>query len=145
MEISESVGRKRYMLFPADTSRGWRVVRMVSLAQGLRKVDDGVWREERDPVSCELIGFRILGAAAAAGDREVKSLASSASITSREMQINAGCMGRSQTAWLDEIARQERAAARRLPEDRVERVQAKVAVYAAIGSKRGDILRVWPK
>ena len=130
------------MLFGAERSAGVRVIRMVSLEEGLKAEARGAWRRKYDPMTRMLIGFELLGSAEQAGDRDLKSLHSSASISRREMELN---VERSRTAGLTEERRLERAANHQLPEDQVERVQCKVLVYPVINGKSGDILRVWPR
>lgn len=134
--------RKKYFLYPAETSLGWRVVRMVSLEQGLRKEADGCWRRVLDETTRNLIGFQLIAIRSERGDRDLPTMRSSAAISKSDMELN---VARSRTAGMDEEHRLEREAAGRLPEDRVERVQCKVIVYPYVNGKRGDILRVWPK
>jgi hypothetical protein len=134
--------RKKYFLYPAETTLGWRVVRMVSLDQGLKKEAEGCWRRVLDPITLGLIGFQLVAAKAERVDRDVPSIHSAAAITAREMELN---VSRSRTAGLNEEARDERVAAGFAPEDAAERVQCKVIVYPYVNGERGDILRVWPK
>jgi hypothetical protein len=145
--------RKTIKLYAAETTLGWRVVREVPLEQGLQKESAGAWRRVLDPITHELAGFQLISGKAERIDKDLSSIQSSSSISGpsrrdtpqklSEMEINAG--QRSSTVWLNEEEREERAAAGRPPEDRAERVQAKVAVYAHLGAAKGDILRVWPR
>lgn len=144
--------RKTVKLYAAETTLGWRVVREVPLQQGLQKEAAGAWRRVLDPITRELDGFQLIAVKVERVDKDLSSIQSSSSISGpsrrdtpqklSEMEINAG--QRSSTARLNEEEREERAAAGRAPEDRAERVQAKVAIYAHMGAAKGDILRVWP-
>ena len=67
---------------------------------------------------------------------------STAGIADWEMELN---LARSRTRGLRELDRMKRIADGEAPEDEVERVQAKVRVYAVVGAARGDILRAWPR
>jgi hypothetical protein len=142
--------RKNVKLFPSyPEKKGWRVARLVSYEQAERKEDEGSWRRLNDPLTGALIGFEIIAVNDTAGDEDVRSMRSSASISSSEMEVNAGARffrgDRSRTVGSSEDRRAELAAMGRAPEDRAERVQAKVAVYAHVGAAKGDILRVWPR
>jgi hypothetical protein len=138
-----------YSIFHTETTLGWRVIRMCNLAKGQQKVACGEWREVHDPNTGELIGFQPVTPAEARGDRDLPSLASCASISMREMQANAGELGRSRTAGMleeDRVSRRDPRNGTLLPaEDFVERTRAKVRVFAQVGPHKGDILRVWPK
>jgi hypothetical protein len=139
-----------YLLWGADTSRGFRVIsHKVSYADGFRKVEQGVWREYRDPVSCELMGFQVISSAAVRGDKDLKSAGGdyNGSIYADEMQANAGCLGKSQTAKLseDERAGHKGRDGQLEPEDFIERTKRKVFVFPLVGSSVGDILIAWPR
>lgn len=135
-------------LFPAETSLGWRVIKRVPLALGLRKEAQGKWRRVLDETTRSLIGFQIISTSVERGDRDVPSIHSSAAISRAEMEINAMSQvfadARSRTAGMSEDHRKEREAIGGLAEDRAERVQCKVIVYPYVNGKKGDILRVWP-
>lgn len=131
-----------YNLYGVEKVPGVRIIRKVSLAEGLKHEARGAWRRKYDPITGTLIGFELLSTAEQRGDRDLRSLPSSATISRREMELN---VERSRTAGLNEERRLERAANHGLPEDQVERVQCKVKIYSYIKSKRGDILRVWPR
>jgi hypothetical protein len=141
---------KRVYLFPANTTLGWRVIRMVTMEQALKHEAKGKWRRVYDANTNALIGFQLIAAEASRVDRDLPSMPSSASITGpsrkdtpqkvSEMEINADWV-KSRTAGLPEDLRLEM----HLPEDRVERVQQKVAVWPHVGPNKGDILVAWPK
>lgn len=127
-------------VFPAEG--GFRVLRREPRDKAERLVMLEVLRPEFDQATGDLLGYRVLGADLKKVDSEVRSVLSSTTITAREMQLN---LARSRTYGLNEEHRAERMKAGDAPEDAVERVQAKIRVYAVVGSARGDILRVWPR
>ncbi|MDR3741613.1 MAG: hypothetical protein P4L40_21550 [Terracidiphilus sp.] len=127
-------------VYPAEG--GFRVLTRASMEMGEQHERLGIWRREYDPTTGEWIGWRVLGEEARKVDSDLCTMHSTAAISANEMQTNAE---RSATYGLREEQRLERMASGRQPEDRVERVQAKVRVYAVIGSAQGDILRVWPR
>jgi hypothetical protein len=131
----------KYLLYGANTTLGWRVVRTISFEEGERREAAGSLRRVNDSISGNHIGYQIVPTSERRGDRDLPSLSSTASISQREMEINAGEGGHSRTAGMTEERRLEQ----RVPEDRIERVQAKVAVYAYVTGKSGSILEVWPK
>lgn len=142
------------LLFGANTTLGWRVSRRISRLEGERGVERGAFREVLDETSGALIGYQMIAEAEMAGDRDLPSLQSAASISDREMRMNAGELGPSRTAGLPEAKRLERAERRDeqtgqhlhlAPEDEIERAQMKVRVFPKLGAARGDILRVWPR
>jgi hypothetical protein len=133
--------RKRFYLYPSETSLGWRMIRMVSAVEGDSKVNAGEWRRVLDPISHLHIGYQLCAPEMSRGDYEMPSMFSPAAISAAEMQVNAGLHGGSRTAHLSEDRRLER----RVVEDRVERTRAKVLVWPRVGPARGDILRVWPQ
>lgn len=136
-----SVSRNRAKrVYPAEG--GFQVLTRASVEMGEQHERLGVWRREYDPTTGEWIGYRVIGKEARKVDSDLQTMHSTPSISASEMQIN---VARSRTAGLTEPHRLERAVAGRLPEDKVERVQAKVRVYAHIGPAKGDILRVWPR
>lgn len=109
-----------------------------------------VLRPEFDQATGALLGYRVLGAEMRRVDADLRSMPSCAAISGPnpktrrpgEMEINCE---RSRTEGCPEGARLEMAADGLPPEDRVERVRAKVRVYAQVGAAKGDILRVWPR
>lgn len=101
----------------------------------------GVWRPEYCTETGALKGYRLVGAEARRGDADVRTMKSTTGISAAEMQLN---VARSRTARLREMERLTLQKDGKQPEDRVERVQAKVRVWAQIGPERGDIVRVWP-
>lgn len=121
---------------------GMQIVRRVELATAERLEMQGAWRREYCPHSGMLLGFRIVGLEHRRVDSDLRSMPSSQSITRPEMELN---VMRSHTCGLGEERRMERLANGALPEDQVERVQAKVRVYPHLTAARGDILRVWPR
>jgi hypothetical protein len=88
----------------------------------------------------------VLGAEMRKVDTDVRSIPSTAGIsgpnpaTHRVGEMELNCE-RSRTERMREDVRRQQP----VPEDRVERIHAKVRVYARIGPARGDILRVWPR
>jgi hypothetical protein len=143
MRVWRDTGRQhsKLLLYGANTTLGWRILRTIYPREGERGVERGTMREVYDEITGHLLGYQVLGAGELRGDQDLPSLTSTAAISQREMQINAGELGRSHTAGLREQDRIER----RVPEDRVERVQRKVFVFPHVGAAKGDILRVWPR
>ena len=135
-----------YSLFSADTSAGWRIVRLVSFDRGCEKVAAGLWAEVHDDFG-NLVGFQVK--TAVRGDFDLASMHAPAHITPAEMRLAAGLSGESRTAGKTEDQRQEymmgAPRGRRQLEDAVERAQAKVRVYPQITGAKQDILRVWPR
>jgi hypothetical protein len=132
---------RRMPVFPADVSRGWRVVRRASVAQCEQQADRGLWARIHDEVTGQLIGYQMLDVYGQRGDFDLESMRTQASISLRELEANAGLLGRSKTRGLSE----DRRLARAVPEDAIERAQAKVRVWPLVGAACGDILRVWPR
>lgn len=132
-----------YLLWSADTSRGWRVVNRVSYADAARKVEQGKWREVYDDVSCVLVGFQVISPAMCRGDKDIRASDNhSAAICAKEMQAVVGCLGKSRTARMSEDER----AGERKPEDFIERSERKFFVFSNhVGPAAGDILRAWPR
>lgn len=137
--------RSKLLLYGANTTLGWRILRTIYPREGERGVERGTMRMVYDEINGHLLGYQVLGASEQRGDQDLPSMPSAASISFNEMQINAGTAfekGKSQTAGLPEHRRAER----HIPEDRVERVQQKVRMFERrIGPAKGDVLRVWPK
>jgi hypothetical protein len=121
---------------------GDRIIRRTDLATAELHEAMGSWRREYDTASGFLKGFRVIGVELRREDSDLCTMHSTAAISANEMQVN---VERSRTHGMRELQRLERAKAGRLPEDQVERVQAKVRVYAVIMPAKGDILRVWPR
>jgi hypothetical protein len=119
-----------------------QVICRVSLERAERLETRGVYRREYCPSTGVLLGFRVVGYEARKIDSDLKSMPSTASISSSEMNLN---VERSRTYGMREEERLSRIKSGRDPEDKVERVQAKVRVYAIVGPGKRDILRVWPK
>jgi hypothetical protein len=146
MRVWRDSGRQnsKLLLYGANTTLGWRILRTIYPREGERGVERGTMREVYDQINGHLIGYQVLGASQQRGDQDLPSTPSAASISFSEMQINAGTAfekGKSHTAGLPEHRRTER----HIPEDRIERVQRKVSVFARVGAAKGDILRAWPK
>lgn len=136
-------GRKRFYLYPSETSLGWRMIRMVSLIQGEARVLDRAWRRVIEFGSGEHIGYQICSWEMSRGDYEIPSTFSPAAISAEEMNLNAGTKfeeGKSHTRGLSE----DRRRLRLVPEDHIERVQQKIRVWPLVGSKVGDVLLAWP-
>lgn len=129
-------------LYHTDTTLGWRKLHRVHFRYGEKKVARGLMRRVNDEMGNH-IGYQPLALPASCGDRDLRTQPSAASISLREMKINAEA--RSRTAGLPAHRRDERVAAGCAPEDHVERVQRKVQVFPHVGSDKGDILRVWPR
>jgi hypothetical protein len=133
-------------VFPADTTLGWRVIRMVSVQVALGKLALGVWREVHDEHG-NFQGCQVL--ATVKSDSELPSGASSTSITVNECELNAGLGGRSRTAGLPEDKRISRFRTTDHgilplpPEDAIERAQAKVKEWTKPHSDKA--VRVYPK
>lgn len=117
-------------LYGAERAAGCRVIRSVSLAVAVRKVEKGVWRWAT--ADGETVA-QIVGSGETRGDRDVPTMRSSASISASEMELIAAAQtfpgDRSRTYGLSEDRRQERVAAGLPPEDRAERVLAKEALW----------------
>jgi hypothetical protein len=121
---------------------GFRVIRAVSREKAEMLEAMGAWRREYDSSTGALLGFRVIGAEAKKMDSDLRSIETTSGIDDWEMELN---VERSRTRGLSEMQRMELVKACAEPEDAIERVQAKVRVYAVIGAARGDILRVWPR
>lgn len=147
MRVWRDSGRQnsKLLLYGANTTLGWRILRTIYPREGERGVERGTMREVHDSITGHLLGYQVLGANEQRGDQDLASQPSTAAISRSEMEINAFARfedGKSHTAGLSE----DRRAARRVPEDRVERVQQKVLMFERrIGPAKGDVLRVWPR
>lgn len=136
-------------LYHTDSVLGWRVIRRISCQDAEKKVELGVMRRVLDGAGNH-IGYQPVAPAAARMDMDVPSQPSPVTIMRGQMEMNA--VGRSRTMGMSEAKRLERAASidpntgkHRDAEDRIERVQRKVQVYARVGAAKGDILRAWPR
>lgn len=127
-------------VFAADG--GFQVIRRETREHAELLVMQEMLRPEFDQRTGELLGYRVLGAELRKVDSDMRSMRSSITISAAEMELNCE---RSRTEKSSEAWRRKLEAKGFPPEDRVERVRAKVRVYAVIGGAKGDILRVWPK
>jgi hypothetical protein len=134
----------QFQVFPAEG--GFQAIRRESREHAEELVLREILRPEFDQVTGELKGYRVLGAEMRRVDMDVRSIPSTAGIsgpnpaTHRVGEMELNCE-RSRTERMREDVRCQQP----VPEDRVERIHAKVRVYARIGPARGDILRVWPR
>lgn len=127
-------------VFPSDGSL--RVADRTSRRRAELKEALGEWRREFDLSTGALLGYRMISPEERKGEFDLPTTASTPQIAGWEMELN---VGRSRTAGLNDLRRMERRRDGGEDEDAVERVQAKVRVFAVIGSARGDVLRVWPR
>lgn len=141
MRVWRDSAVSRLLVYGANTTLGWRVIRTISFEKGERGIEQGKFRRVNDEITGKHLGYQFISSAEQHGDKDLPSLPSAATISQREMQINAGEIGRSRTAGLREQDRE----LLRVPEDRVERVQAKIRVYLQVGPEKGAILLAWPK
>jgi hypothetical protein len=131
---------RRFLVYGSYTTLGWRVVRHCTQARGEAMVQQGEWRRVVSRESGELIGFQLVSPdRCTKGDYDLLSMHAPAAISVSEMQVNAGCHGRSRTRGMSEDRRLER----REPEDAIERTMAKIAVWPLVGSRKGDVVRAW--
>lgn len=136
-----------FNMYSSNYTLGWSVVGRTSFESGERQVQRGVWRRVNDAMGNH-IGYQPIATTEMRGDADLPSIRTAASITLTEMEANAGqafCKGQSRTLGLPERLRDERAAAGRQPEDLLERTRRKIEVFARVGARKGDILRVWPR
>jgi hypothetical protein len=144
----DTMSNQQLFLYGVNISLGWRIVRTIHRLEGERGVSSGKFREVHEEVTGKLLGYQIIGTVEQRGDQDIPSLASSAAISPREMDANAGLLGRSKTEGRSEDARIRRDphTSHLLPmEDFIERAAAKVRVFPRVGAARGDILLAWPK
>jgi hypothetical protein len=132
---------------------GWRVIQRVSYAYGEHRAKLGEFRRLCDGFG-RMIGYQ---AVEARHDATANSDPSSAALGVREMQANAGLLGRSRTAGLremDRVGRHHPVSGRVLPEeDFIERTQELVKAYTASANYRDmktrgvsdRAVRVYPK
>lgn len=117
---------RRFLLHGRSSCGASRVERMVTREEGERNVLLGKWHRKHDSYSGELIGYQVgLSVADERGDYELPSVVTTAAISAREMEVNAGVAGDPSS-------------------ERSQRTRAKVRVYVHLTAARGDILRVWP-
>ena len=95
-------GDANYLLFSAETTLGWRVIKHVTGAQGEEMLARGAWRDVYDERNNH-IGYQLIPNRQ--NDSEMLSRSSAASITVRECQLNAGLRGSSRTAGMTEDRR----------------------------------------
>lgn len=119
-----------------------RVIRRAPWDVAERMERLGIWRREYDCCTGAVACYRLCAPEEGRGDADVLSQCSPTAISAPEMELNCS---RSQTRGLTEVRRLERAQCGKAPEDRVERVQAKVRVWAQVRPAKRDILRVWPQ
>jgi hypothetical protein len=128
---SRSRNTSDFLLYSADMSAGWRVIQRVSYAYGEHRSKLGEFRRLFDGFG-RLVGYH---AVEARHDATVSSDPSRAALGAREMQANAGLLGRSRTAGLremDRVGRHHPVSGRVLAEeDFVERTQELVKAYTA--------------
>lgn len=138
--MNKATRRDAVKVFAAEG--GDRIIRRTDLRTAELHEQAGAWRRDYDPRTGVLKGFRIIGVELRRVDSDLRSMHTTASISAAEMETN---LGSSRTYGLREDERLERIRQGKPPEDRVERVKAKVRVYAYVGASKGDILRVWPR
>lgn len=140
-------------VFSQWTNLGWRTTRIIDVAEGEAKVRRGEFRQVCDAMTGKVIGYQPMEAPAMPS---VDSDPSRAALGRGEMRANAGLMGRSRTARLQEIdklSRVDKRTGKPLPaEDFVERVEILMRTYldsanfATLQGRRGDrAVRVYPK
>jgi hypothetical protein len=142
----------QFLLFSGNTTLGWQVIQRVGFAEGERNAEAGVWQRVYDSITHNHIGYQPLNTPARQEQTAPSDRPSCAAISLHEMDVNAGLCGQSRTAGLPERMRIERSQ-RVHPqtgkylaaEDAIERTVAKVCVWKQLGSKKRDILRVWPR
>ena len=134
---------RQFRVFPAEG--GFSVITRASLEVGAQHEQLGIWRREYDSSTGQHIGYRVIGVELQRVDADLRSQRTPASISAAENLINAGGRRGSRTIGLTEPDRLARIKNGDEPEDRAERVIAKVRVYVRVGAAKGDILRAWPK
>ena len=116
-------------LYPADASRGWRVIRMSSFAAASDKLARGEWKVMNDEQGNPWY-FQICTTFKT--DQDLPSGASASSLTPRESMMSAGLYGRSRTVGMSEderISRRNLAGHPLPPEDAIERAIEKVKEF----------------
>ena len=139
-------------VYPANITLGWRHVRTISFGDGEAKVERGSMRRVYDQFG-QHVGYQLV-VAPPRTDESLRSAHSAGQISAAESVANAGLLGVSQTAGLDDDQRFERASEFSktlypkvdLIEDFVERAQEKVRLWTQPAPGRGDrAVRVYPK
>jgi hypothetical protein len=139
-EMNAAIKRKRS--YPVFKATGREIIRRTTLEEAETFEKREIWRREYDVRSGALIGFRVDGVDVNKIDGDLRSMASRTTISAHDMELN---VQRSRTFGLREEDRLARVKRGQMPEDEVERVKAKVRVYAVISPAKGDILRVFPR
>ena len=135
-------GRTRGRRFPVFPSEGRKVIRWSTVADASIYEELGVWRREYDTQTGALDGFRLVGAETNKVDSDLRSIPSVPAIDMASMELY---VGKSRTRGLREAERLKLIKNGEAPEDKIERVQAKVRVYRMVGAAKGDILIAWPR
>lgn len=133
---------KRAKSYPVFKAIGRDVIRRTTLAEAEHLEKRQIWERVYNTQNGELRGFRVIGADVNKVDSDLASIASRTTISAHDMELN---VQRSRTHGLREEDRLARMKRGLQPEDAVERVKAKVRVYAVITPAKGDILRVFPR
>lgn len=131
---------KLFNLYAANTSMGWRVIRQISGAYAAIKVASGEWRPVSYEQSGDLAGYQEVPARfsppvfSGPGVKIPGMRSVAATITLKEMQMNAGLFGRSRTLGRAEWKRKARHAKYDkdkvlAPEDAIERAVEKVRLW----------------
>ena len=133
----------RFVKFLGDTSD--RTQKMVRVAEAELFEALGVWRREYDKTTGELKGYRVVGAEVEKVDSNLRHIETQPTISRTEMEMIAGCHGRSKTYGLRELDRLQRIKDGEDPEDDIERATAKYRVYRHPRvEEKGGILKAWP-
>lgn len=136
-------GNNQFILFSPDASRGWRINRRISFADGERGVERGVFIRVLNELN-QHVGYQMTAGREA--DYDVMPQGVSGALSLREIYSNAGVNGRSRTRGLSEDDRLIRVKQGLHPEDVIERAEQKVKVYERPAPGRGDrAVRVYPK
>jgi hypothetical protein len=130
---------------PLLADSGERTLKMVRIAEAELFEALGVWRRVYDKTSGAFKGFKVVGAEVEKVDANLRHIDTQPTISRTEMEIVAGCHGRSKTYGRREFDRLKLIKDGELPEDEIERTLAKFRVYPHVGAAQGDILKVWPR
>ena len=131
---------REFKIFPAEG--GYAVIRRVSRQQAEAMELREVCRREYDTVTGDLLGYRVIGVERRKMDSELPSTRTTTGISVGEMELN---VLRSRTSGFREKYRLKMVKNGKMPEDAIERAQAKIRVYPFVGAAKGDILNVWPR
>lgn len=131
---------KEFKVFPPGG--GYAVIRRVSLQKAESMEAREVFRREYDTETGQLLGFRVVGIEHRKVDSELRSTYTTPGISVGEMEMN---VLRSRTYRLNEEKRLQLIKDGEMPEDAIERAQAKIRVYPLVGGAMGAILRAWPR